>query len=148
MELRKLVLGMFAYLVPTFAIAYVWHLQLFASYYDELAIYRADKIIPFGFASILLQGVIFSTVYGRLFDRTRLVGSGLRFAALAGLLSWSFTTLAVAAKHHMTSVPGFMLIETAFTAVQFLVVGPLMALAWRDPSAVVLDAERGTTHGV
>ena len=43
------------------------------------------------------------------------------------MLSWSFTTVAVAAKNVMTSVPDHLLIETAFTAVQWATVGPLMA---------------------
>jgi hypothetical protein len=133
----RVVVGALAYLVPTFAIAFVWHLQLFAAHYDELQIYRPDKVIPFGFASMLIQGVIFSLAYGRLFDRRRMLASGFRFAAMAGLLSWSFTTLAIAAKHPMTSVSGFVLIETAFTLSQFLVVGPLMALAWREQPATI-----------
>jgi hypothetical protein len=43
-------------------------------------------------------------------------------------LSWSFTTLAVAAKNVMTSVPNYLVIETAFTAVQWVMVGPLTTL--------------------
>jgi hypothetical protein len=43
------------------------------------------------------------------------------------VISWSFTTIAVAAKNVMTSVPDYVLIETAFTAVQWAIVGPLMA---------------------
>jgi hypothetical protein len=35
----------------------------------------------------------------------------------------------VAAKNVMTSVPDYLLIETAFTAVQWAIVGPLTALA-------------------
>ena len=38
------------------------------------------------------------------------------------MLSWPLTTLAVGAKHLMKSVPHFVLIETAFTAAQFLIV--------------------------
>ena len=44
---------------------------------------------------------------------------------------WSFTTLAVAAKNVMVSVPDYVLLETAFTILQFVVVGPLIALAHR-----------------
>ena len=33
----------------------------------------------------------------------------------------------------MTSVPEYFLLETAYTLLQFLIVGPLMALAWRNP---------------
>ena len=59
------------------------------------------------------------------------LASAMSFALMAALLSWSFTTIAVAAKHPMTSVKGFVAIETAFTAVQFTLVGPLFALASR-----------------
>lgn len=125
-------MGALAYLVPTFAIAFVWHLQLFAASYDALNIYRADKIIPFGFLAIMIQGVILSLAYGRCFSGASTLKGAVQFAVAAGLLSWTFTTLSVAAKYPMTSVQDFMLIETAFTVAQFIVVGPLMALAWRD----------------
>jgi hypothetical protein len=49
-----------------------------------------------------------------------------------GLLAWSFTTLPVAAKYRMTSVSSFVTLETCFTILQFVVVSPLIALAWRD----------------
>jgi hypothetical protein len=128
---RSFVLALLAYLVPTFALGYVWHLVLFADYYHALAIYRPDVIIPFGFLSMLLQGSIFAAIYPRLVDRPGTLAGGMRFAAGAALLSWTFTTLAVAAKHQMTSVSGFVLIETGFTVVQFILVGPLLALSAR-----------------
>ena len=59
------------------------------------------------------------------------MAEALRFGALSALLSWTFTTLAVAAKHPMTSLAGFVAIETAFTLVQFLLVSPLLALTSR-----------------
>ena len=45
----RFTLGVLAYLVPTFALGFVWHLTLFQDYYEHLAIYRKDIIIPFGF---------------------------------------------------------------------------------------------------
>jgi hypothetical protein len=56
----------------------------------------------------------------------------LAYAALGAALSWSFTTLAVAAKNIMASVPDYLMIETAFTLVQWMMVGPLTALAFRQ----------------
>jgi hypothetical protein len=58
-----------------------------------------------------------------------LLPRGLVYAAFGAVLSWSFTTIAVAAKNVMTSVPDYLVIETAFTAVQWAIVGPLTALA-------------------
>jgi hypothetical protein len=49
------------------------------------------------------------------------------------MLSWSFTTLAVAAKNVMASVPDYLLIETAFTLVQWTLVAPLTVLAFPQP---------------
>jgi hypothetical protein len=138
---RSFVLTLLAYLVPTFILGYVWHLVLFTTYYHDLGIYRPDVIIPFGFLSMLVQGAVFAAAYPRFVDEPRRLAAGMRFAGLAALLSWSFTTLAVAAKHPMTSVSGFVLIETLFTAVQFTLVGPLLALSARGE---MLSTSRST----
>ena len=131
--MKSFVFGVLAYVIPTFALGFVWHLILFEDYYKALAIYRSDIIIPFGFASMLLQGVLFGWIYAQAFAGKpgSLASKMLGYAALGAILSWSFTTLAVAAKNVMTSVPDYMLIETGFTLVQWLMVGPLTALAFR-----------------
>lgn len=129
---RAFWLGVAAYIVPSFPIAYVWHLVAFAPAYHDLGIYRDDVIIPFGLVSMLIQGVAFSFVYPRLFpDRARVLRNGLAYGAAIAIVSWSFTTLAVAAKNIMTSVPTYLMLETGFTALQFAVAGPLIALAYR-----------------
>ena len=58
-----------AYLVPTFALGFVWHLVLFESYYNALAIYRHDIIVPFGFLSMVIQAAIFAWIYDTAFAR-------------------------------------------------------------------------------
>lgn len=130
----RLAVGVLAYLVPTFALGYVWHLMLFHDYYERLAIYRKDIIIPFGFLSMLTQAFLFAWVYQHAFARQNrgVLTRGLLYAAFGAALSWSFTTLAVAAKNVMASVPDYLVIETAFTAVQWIMVGPLTALAFAD----------------
>jgi len=135
-------LGVLAYLVPTFALGFVWHLILFTGYYERLAIYRKDIIIPFGFVSMLMQAFVFAWIYQRTFaqDNSNVLPRGVRYAALGAVLSWSFTTLAVAAKNIMTSVPDYLIIETAFTAVQWTMVGPLTALAFGGAPPKIKDA--------
>ena len=126
---RRIALGALSYLVPTFMLGFVWHLVAFHGYYARLAMYRQDVIIPFGFLSMILQAVLFAWVLESAFARVgpSIGRRALLFAAFGAVLSWSFTTLAVAAKNVMTSVPDYVLIESAFTAVQWAVVGPLMA---------------------
>jgi hypothetical protein len=80
---RSFWLGMAAYLLPTFPIAFVWHLVLFEPNYHALQIYRADPIIPFGLASMMIQAIIFSWVFPRVFAGSR--GSVLKNGLLYGL---------------------------------------------------------------
>jgi hypothetical protein len=90
-------------------------------------------IIPFGLASMVLQALLFAWIYPRLFStgRDAWLTSAAAFGATFGLIAWSFTTLPVAAKYRMASVRSFLALESAFTAVQFAIVSPLLALAYR-----------------
>lgn len=129
---KRIAIGALSYLIPTFALGFVWHLIAFKGYYEALEIYRKDVIIPFGFLSMTIQGTLFAWVYERVFrQRSDIKSRALGYAAFGAVLSWSFTTIAVAAKNVMSSVPGYLLIESAFTLVQWLMVGPLTVLLLR-----------------
>ena len=122
-----------AYLVPTFPLGYFWHLKTFAAEYEKLSLYRDQVIIPMGLASMVIQGLFFAWAYPLLFSTAPAdwLASAAKFAAIFGVLAWSFVVLPVAAKYKMTSVSRFMALETAFTALQFAIASPLIALAWR-----------------
>lgn len=131
---RKFGLSLAAYVVPTFPLGYFWHLVTFHEAYERLQIYRDNMLIPLGLASMLIQAGAYAWLYPRLFDTGRdgWLHSALKFAAIFGAFQWSLTVLPVAAKNVMASVPAFMILETAFTVLQFAVVAPLIALANRD----------------
>jgi hypothetical protein len=134
---KRIIIGALSYLIPTFALGFVWHLIAFKSYYDELAIYRKDLIVPFGFLAISIQALLFAWTYARTFATWSNVRSrALGYAAFGALLSWTFTTIAVAAKNIMSSVPDYLLIESAFTLVQWAIVAPLTALLLRRPDSL------------
>lgn len=134
--MARLLLGMAAYLVPTFALGVIWHLFVFADLYEQLEIYRPNLIVPFGFVAMAVQGLIYSFAYSRLLAGSSVGSGALRFGAIAAPLAWTYGVLAVAAKHPMTSVPAFIAIETAFTAAQYILVSPLLAAVWRKPLSV------------
>lgn len=79
---------------------------------------------------MLVQGVIWSIVYERLFAGQPVVKGAVKFASLACPLAWSFMVLAVSAKHQMSSVSGFLFIETAFLLIHYLIVSPLIAAVY------------------
>jgi hypothetical protein len=112
-----------AYLVPTFVLGYLWHLVLFTGYYERLAMYRHDVVIPLGLASMSIQSLIFAWIWDRLAaPHPSLAARAWRYAAIGAVLSWSFTTLAVAAKNVMSSVGDYLIIESGFTVTQWLLV--------------------------
>ena len=127
-------LGFLAYLAPTFPLGYLWHLVWFHNEYNALGIYRPDVIIPMGLASMIIQAALFSWSYPKLFgtERAAWMQSALLAGVVFGLLAWSYSVLPVAAKYQMTSVKEFVLLETGFTFLQFAIVAPLLALAFRN----------------
>ena len=90
--MTRLGLAVMAYLVPTFALGFVWHLVLFERYYQSLQIYRSDIIIPFGFLSMLIQGGIFGWIYARAFASSPAspANRAISYGLLGAALSWSF----------------------------------------------------------
>src|SRR5258708_40019474 len=88
MSSRAFWLGVVVYMVPSFVIAYPWHLTVFAATYKELGISRDDVIVPFGLLSMLIQGVAFSFAYPRAFADRR---SFLRTAPAAAPVSCRFS---------------------------------------------------------
>jgi hypothetical protein len=130
---KSFLLGAAAYVLPSFPLGYVWHLVAFADRYHELGLYRAEVIIPLGLSAMLIQAVIFAAVYPRVVstERREWLKSAVKYGSVAAVFAWSFTTLPVAAKYQMSSVPQFLLLETGFTLLHFAVVSPLIALAYR-----------------
>lgn len=126
----RFVLGVLAYMLPTFPLGYVWHLMLFKTYYDALDIYRPDVLVPFGLASMVIQGIAWAFIYSRLFAGEPILRGAVKFAVLAAPIAWSFAVLAVGAKHRMASVSEFVAIETGFFLLQYAVVSPLIASAF------------------
>ena len=83
---------------------------------------------------MIIQGVIFAWLFPRIASGSpgEWKQNAVVFFCVAGVLAWSFTTLPVAAKYRMTSISKFVLLETAFTIIQFAVVSPLLALVHRN----------------
>lgn len=132
--MKKQILAVLAYMLPTFPLGYFWHLTFFADYYKSLHVYRDDILIPFGILSMLIQGVIWSVLYRKMFAGEPILRGAIKFAALACPLAWSFMVLATSAKHHMSSVRGYFGIETCFMLVHYAIVSPLIAAVYANES--------------
>lgn len=118
------------YILPTFPLGFFWHLGPLKARYRTLGIYRENVSPPLGLASMIVQGVIFGWAYVVAIAPLAAgwPAKAAIYAALGGALSWSFTTLAWAAKARIAAIGAFVTLETAFTVLQWLIVGVATAL--------------------
>lgn len=65
--MKRRLLALLACVIPTFLLGCFWRLAIFASYYQSLDVYRDDIVIPFGILSMLIQALVWSVVYERMF---------------------------------------------------------------------------------
>ncbi len=126
--MKRYFLLVFGYVVPTFALGYLWHLVLFKGKYGALGVFRDDLSVALGLFTIVVQGLVLAYLYPLLYRGGPPLREGLRFGAVFGIIFWSIQAVAAAAKHHMNSVPAFLALETGFFLLMFAVVGPVMAI--------------------
>jgi len=119
----------FAYVAITFALGFVWHLVIFKDLYHRLAIYTRldDPIIPLGLLSMLIQGAVLAYLYPKVVDVHGSVFEGIRFSLLMGLFIASSAVIAEAAKQHVTSLRIWLVVESLYYLIQFLLAGLAMS---------------------
>ena len=119
----------FAYVAITFALGFVWHLVVFKDLYHRLAIYTRldDPIIPLGLLSMLIQGAVLAYLYPHIVDIQRSVFEGIRLSLLLGLFLASSAVIAEAAKQRVTSLRIWLVVESVYYLIQFLLAGLAMS---------------------
>ncbi len=126
----RFLLAALAYIVPTFPLGYLWHLVCSRTITRRSRSIALTWSFPWVWRPWSSRASVWAYLYSRLFAGEPVLRGALKFAALAFPLAWSFLVLPIGAKHLMADVQGFVLIETAFVAVQYLIVSPLIALAF------------------
>lgn len=140
--MKKFAFATALYLVITMILGYTWHLIVFKELYHELGIYnREPPIIPLGFTSMLVQGVVLAYLYPRFYQGGAPIWQGVKFGLVMGLFLFSVSTLANAAKIQVTSMSTWLIIQTAFHLIQFLIVGAGIG-------AVYGECSGETKHGI
>lgn len=133
MKTSRFVLAALAYIVVTFVLAVGWHLGLFKGVYDELGIFtRREPLIPLGVLSMVVQGAVLAYAYPFFSRGGSPVREGLRFGLVMGAFIASSAVLATAGKHEVSSLRTWLVLESAFYALQYAIVGPVIALVYGD----------------
>jgi hypothetical protein len=114
----QIIFGALAYIIPTFALAYFWHLKWFKSLYEKWA-YAEKPSIPLGFASIGIQGIVLSTLYALAPIAHNSLVSALILMSGFAVFHWTVHVLALMAKSHLARNWGYFLLETFYLTFQF-----------------------------
>ena len=134
---RKYILATVVYAAVTMIHGFTWHFNFFHDVYAQLGIYnREHPIIPLGFASMVLQGLILAYLYPRFYRGGAPAKEGIRFGLIMGLLLFSVSTLANAAKIQVSSMSTWLEIQAAFHLIQFVLAGAGIGLVYgKTPKA-------------
>ena len=128
---RKFILATLVYAVVTMIHGFTWHFNFFPEIYAGLGIYnREPPIIPLGFASMVIQGLILAYLYPRYYRGGTPIKEGIKFGLIMGLFLFSVSTLANAAKMQVSSMTTWLAIQSAFHLIQFVVVGAGIGLVY------------------
>ncbi len=128
---RKFILATLIYAIVTMIHGFTWHFNFFPEVYARLGIYnREPPIIPLGFVSMLIQGLILAYLYPRYYRGGKPLAQGIKFGLVMGLFLFSVSTLANAAKIQVSSMSTWLLIQTAFHVIQFVVAGAGIGLVY------------------
>ena len=127
MTLLSIILGALAYIVPTFPLAYVWHLKLFKTNYEQWDYAGGNPSIPLGFLSIFLQGIILSFLYALAPINHASFFAAIGLVGLFGFFHWTVHVLAAMAKNERMRTWGYFGLETVYLALQFGIFALLMS---------------------
>lgn len=129
--MKKFIFATIVYSIITMILGFTWHFNFFPELYHSLGIYnREPPIIPLGFSSMIIQGLIMAYLYPRWYRGGNPIGQGILFGLVMGLFLFSVSTLANAAKIHVSSMSTWLLIQTAFHGIQFVLSGAGIGLVY------------------
>ena len=119
--------GTLAYVIPTFILAYTWHLVIFKKQYELWDYAGGDPSPALGFASMIVQGVVMAGLYDWApLDHTSLK-TALMFFGTLGLFHWSIHVIAAMAKNPKLRNINYFLVETFFLILQFGIYALIMS---------------------
>ena len=122
--MKRQALTVIVYLVVTMALGMSWYLFFFKELYEGLGMYnRQDPIIPLGFTSMLVQGIVYAYMYPLLCRNLNPLMEGIRFSLLMEAIQFSVSTIANAAKIHVSPMGIWFAYQAGFHLLHGVIFG-------------------------
>ena len=132
MHAKKLILGAVAYTVCTFSLAVAWHVLLFKERYESFGYFEGEPDFLLGLLTIVLQGLLLSTLFPMLKPTGSSLHRGLIFSLVVGAFFWTSHVLAFVAKQQVPGVSAFIWMETVYLLCQFGLFGVIIGAIHRE----------------
>ncbi len=122
--MKKMIYATLAYAIVTMLIAAPWHFLLFKDLYHSFGIYnRLDPIVPLGFLSMVIQGIVMAYMYPRFYKGGSHYKEAMQFSLLMGVFLYSVSTIANAAKIEVSPMTAWLELQAGFHVIQFMACG-------------------------
>ena len=126
MTTRNLILGTLSYIGASFLAQAVSHFAINANHYASISFMREEPLMYFGLITMLVQGIILTTIYLKWANGNFSVKQGIFFAWLIGIFFVTYPALVEADKYNVENIMEWVLVEASAGAVQFTLFGLLL----------------------
>lgn len=116
-----------SYIIVTFILAFIWHLDLFGTTYAQLGIasLRPEPIFQFGLMAIIVHAVIFTYFFDLFFKPSHSLAAALKLALGLGAVITAYAAFTVAAKFKIEPAGQYVMLELVFGLLHYTVIGVL-----------------------
>lgn len=117
-----------AFIAVTFAVQATSHFVINKAHYDSVGILRSEIIMPLGFLTMTIQGLVMSLALQGWQGGAANLQHGLWIALAFGLFLGAYMSLTEAAKYEVPSIVAWIRTEAISTTIQFTAFGLALGL--------------------
>lgn len=116
-----------SYIIVTFVLAYIWHLELFGENYAQLgsASLRPEPIFQYGLLAIITHAAIMTYFFECFFKASASLMTALKLSLGLGAVITAYAAFTVAAKFKIEPAINYVLLELIFGVLHYTVIGVL-----------------------
>lgn len=126
MKIKNLIIGAVSYIGASFLVQALSHFVINKEHYASISFMRTEPLMVFGLITMLIQGVVLTTLYQKWANNEFSIKQGITFSLLAGLFFVSYLALVEPDKYAVSNVGEWMIVEGVAGLVQFTIFGTLL----------------------
>jgi hypothetical protein len=116
-----------SFIIVTFMLAYIWHLELYGESYAAMGVasLRPEPIFQFGLLAIITHAIVFVYFFEKFYNASSSLLAALKIALGLGAVITAYAAFTVAAKFEIEPAINYVLLELIFGVLHYTVIGVL-----------------------